>query len=131
MLVDMGEYLLPIKGDFRGTKGRGIEAAIRAVEAAGTAEWIGLSDRHRVSAVYPQPYGRVFHHLTTSPYVGKVSGRTSHVTNVTSSPSTIAQMQKLADSFEDENFIAELNDAKANYDLRLEFMDRVAANPQV
>lgn len=131
LLVEDGDYLVPIKGDFRGTKSRGIEGAIRAVEAAASPEWLGLSDKHRITAAFPTPFGRVFHHMTTQRYIGKSTGNESFITNVTSMPSTIAQMQMLADEFDTQEFQDELAEARQNYDARIAFMNKVCENPKI
>lgn len=120
--------LIPIKGDFRGTKSGGLEGAIRAVEAAATPEWLALSDAHKVSAVFPQPFGRVFHRITTKYRVSKSSGNPYYVANCVSLPATITQIQQLVTAFGDSDFVKELNECKENFNQRISFLDRIATN---
>lgn len=132
LIVDVEGYgLIPIKGDFRGTKSRGIEGSIRAIEAAATPEWLGLSDSHKITAIFPRPFGRVYHKITTEYNVSQSNGNPYFVTNAVCSPANISQMQMLADAFTDTNFIVALEEAKKNYQFRVDFMDKVIANPKV
>lgn len=127
MLLDVDGKLIPIKGDFRGTKSGGMASAIRAVEAAGTQQWLSENDRHKVTSAYPHPYGRVYHTMSTHYRVSKTSGNPYFYTTCVCSPSTIAQMQMLIDAFADKEFLLALNEAKTNYDGRISFLDRVVA----
>lgn len=126
LIVNLNGNLIPIKGDFRGTKSGGIETCIRAVEAAASPEWGKLSDMHKVSMSFPSPFGRVYHVIRTKHNVGKVSGRAYYTANASSVPSNIAQMQLLASAFENEEFNATLAEANANFDKRVEVMDNIA-----
>lgn len=128
-IVRVQDRLIPIKGDFRGTKSGGCEGAIRAVEAAATPEWLKLTDAHRVTSAFPQAFGRVFHSCTTKYQVSKTSGNPYYRANVTSLPATFTQMQELLNAMGDEAFIAELDECKKNYDARVRFIDDVIANP--
>lgn len=128
LLVNLNGNLIPIKGDFRGTKSGGIETCIRAVESASTPEWGKLSDQHKVSLAFPSPFGRVYHTIRTKPDISKSSGRTFHTTNSVSVPSTIAQMQLLATAFENDDFKHILDEANTNFDKRVEFMEDIAEN---
>ena len=128
LIVNLNGNLIPIKGDFRGTKSGGIEMCIRAVEAASTPDWGKLGEAHKVSMSFPQPFGRVYHQIKTKPGVGKASGRPYHTANSNSLPATIAQMQLLANAFEDEEFSEKLNAANENFDRRIAFMDELIAN---
>lgn len=128
MLVNVNGNLIPIKGDFRGTKANGIESAIRAVEAAGLPEWSKLSEAHKVSTAFPQPFGRVYHCITTQAKVSKTSGNPYHRTNCTSAPANVGQMEMVIKAFNNPEFISALNEARENYTLRIQYLDNVATN---
>jgi len=128
LLVNLNGNLIPIKGDFRGTKSGGIETCIRAVEAASTPEWGKLSEQHKVSLAFPQPFGRVYHFIRTKGEISKSTGRAFHTTNATSVPSNVSQMQLLANAFENEEFSNTLNEAYENFTKRVKFMDDIAEN---
>lgn len=127
LIVFADGRLIPIKGDFRGTKSGGIEGAIRAVEAAGTPEWAGYSDAHRISCAFPQPFGRVFHRCTTKYQVAKTSGNPYYRANCISNPATVSQMQELVNALSDDDFIDELEEARNNYNERIHLMDSIIA----
>lgn len=128
LLVKVENELLPIKGDFRGTKSGGVEGAIRSVEAAAEPEWLKMSDAHRITSAFPKPFGRVFHRVTTSYQVSKTSGNPYYRAKCASQPATIAQMQLLADKLKDDDFRVNLKEAKGNYDQRIQFLDNIATN---
>lgn len=127
MLVEAEGTLIPIKGDFRGTKSGGMMQAIRAVEAAATPEWLDRGDAYKVTGAYPHPFGRVYHKITTSYHVSKSTGNPYYRANCVSLPATITQMQTLIDCFSDPDFVSKLDAAKANFDDRVRFLDTVAS----
>lgn len=127
VLVNVNGNLIPIKGDFRGTKSGGMESAIRAVEAAATPEWAQLSDRHRVACQFPQPYGRVYVTGTTSRQVSKTTGNPYYRLDCSPQPANLAQLQLLIEAFGDEEFRAALEEAKVNFDSRVKFLDEIVA----
>lgn len=127
MIVRAEGRLIPIKGDFKGTKSGGVEGAIRAVEAAGTPEWLKLSDAHRITAAFPQAFGRVFHKCTTKMMVSKTSGNAYYRASVVSNPATLTQMQELIDALTDDDFRAGLDECHKNYLARIAFIDAVIA----
>lgn len=127
MIVNVNGSLIPIKGDFRGTKSGGMESAIRAVEAAATPEWASLSDKHRVACQYPKAFGRVYITGSTSRQVSKTSGNAYHRLDCSPNPSNIAQLQMLVDAFSNEDFLAKLEEAKVNFDSRVKFLDELVA----
>lgn len=129
LLVNLNNSLLPIKGDFRGTKSGGIENAIRAVEAAGSPDWLKLSDQHKVTAAFPQPFGRVYNIITTKRGVSKSNGNPYYTADCSPSPATATQMQMLVDAFNQENFNNVIAEAHTNYNSRIEFLDNIVANP--
>ena len=128
LLVNVNDNLIPIKGDFIGTKSSGFETAIRAVEAAGNPQWLQLSDEHKVTAAFPKPFGRVSHRITTKYQVAKTSGNSYYRTNCMSKPATASQIQLLYKFLSDSDFIDTLNEAKKNYDMRIQFLDNIAKN---
>lgn len=127
IIVKVGETLVPIKADFRGTKTGATEPAVRAVEFAGTPDWLKQSEAHKATAAYPHPFGRVWNVVTTMPKVGRTSGNNFFVARCQSRPATITQMQMLVDHFAEEQFVTDLEEAERNYQGRLEFLDKIAA----
>lgn len=127
-LVKVGSELIPIKGDFRGTKSGGIKTAIRAVRAAGDPEWATRSAANRVACAFPKPFGRVFHCITTSRHVSMGNGNPYHRANCQSRPSNESEIMSLVSAFNNEDFLRQLNEAKKNYDSRVEIMDNLATN---
>lgn len=125
LLVNLNGQLIPIKGDFRGTKSGGMENAIRAVEAASNPDWLKLSDTHKATAAFPQPWGRVYHRISTKRGVSKSNGNPYHSANCSSSPASVTQMQLLVASLADDAFNNNLTEAHNNYNGRLEFMNSV------
>lgn len=129
-LALLGESLVPVKADFRGTKSGAASSAIIAVESARDPEWLRLSEAHKVTGAFPHPWGRVWNQVTTKYKVGKASGNSFHVANCVSKPATVDQMQLLVDAFNDADFLAKLDEAEQGYRLRLEFLDKVAAGEE-
>lgn len=124
-IVNINGRLIPIKGDFIGTKSGGIESAIRAVESAGDIEsgWEKLSDQHKTTMAFPQPFGRVFHIMRTRGEVSKTNGLPYFRTITVSGPASVSQMQLLIDNLTNDEFMAALNEAYVNYQSRVKFMD--------
>jgi hypothetical protein len=126
MLVNINNsQLVPIKGDFRGTKSGGMEQAFRAIEAAGTPEWEKLSDSHKATLAFPQPFGRVYHIIRSKPGVSKSTGNDFHSTICHSQPSNITQMQLLVDRFGDDDFKKKLDAAYVNFNSRVTFLEKI------
>ncbi len=122
-----GDRLVPVKLDARGTKSGAASSAIIAVKSAEDPEWLKLSDAHRITAAFPHPWGRVWNVVTTKYKVGRTSGNGFFVANTTSKPASIDQMQLLIDHFQDEAFVAQLEEAEKAYQMRTGFLDSVAA----
>lgn len=127
MIVDVDGEFIPMKGDFRGTKSGGIEGAIRSIEAAAEPEWLKLSESHRITALFPQPWGRVYQVCSTSYHVSKSSGNSYYRANCTSNPATIKHMQALLEAFNDDEFKVALDEARWNYNARVAFFDAIVA----
>lgn len=127
MILDVNGTLTPIKGDFKGTKAGGCGGAIAAVAAASDPEWLHLSEQHRATAAFPQPFGRVFHQMTTKYEVSKTSGNPYYRTLCTSSPAPISVMQRLVEALQDQEFHDKLNEAYENYNQRVAFLDQAVA----
>lgn len=130
ILVEVGETLVPIKADFRGTKTGAAESAVRAVEFAGTSEWLKQGEAHKVTAAYPHPFGRVWNVVTTMPKTGRTSGNNFFVARCQSKPATVTQMQLLIDHLAEEQFLEDFAEAERNYQGRLEFLDKVATGSE-
>jgi hypothetical protein len=129
LLVDPGNgSLIPIKGDFRGTKSGGIENAVRAVEAASRPEWLRLSDAHKTTAMFNDPFGRVYHRITLKPCISKQSGNAYNRATCASSPATPDEIMKLVRAFKDTEFLTALDDAHKSFLARVEFLDGIVAN---
>jgi hypothetical protein len=129
LLVNPGNgTLIPIKGDFRGTKSGGIDNAIRAVEAACRPEWLRLSEAHKLTAAFPQPFGRVYHRVNLKYCVSKSSGNPYWRASAVSKPATVDELGMLVSAFKSEEFQKALKDAKASFDARIEFLDGIVAN---
>jgi len=129
-IVNLNGKLIPIKGDFIGTKSGGIEQAIAAVTAASDPKsgWMRLSERHTQTAMFPEPFGRVYHSMRTKGEVSKSTGNPYHRTITVSNPADATQMQSLIDHLNTEEFNATLEEAHRNYQARIAFMDEVIAN---
>lgn len=127
-LVKLGDTLVPIKGDFRGTKSGGLETALRAIKAASDPEWATRSPANRVACAFPKPFGRVFHGITTSRHISMGNGNPYYRANCQSRPSNESEIMLLVNSFNDEDFLLQLNEAKKNYDSRVKIMDDLATN---
>lgn len=125
LLVNLNGTLIPIKGDFRGTKSGGIENAIRAVESAATPDWLKLSEQHKATAAFPQPFGRVFNEISTRRQVSKTSGNPYYTADCTPLPATVSQMQTLVNHLKDGDFTNALTEAHQNYIARIQFLDNV------
>jgi hypothetical protein len=125
MICVTGNSLIPIKGDFRGTKSGGMEGAIRATEEAAKPSWINLSESTRATAAFPQPWGRVFHSIDTTRHVSKTSGNPYYRANCNSRPAKIEEMQKLVNALQDPAFMEELQAAKQSYDDRIAFLEKI------
>lgn len=123
MILDINGTLTPIKGDFKGTKAGGCEGAISAVKAASDPDWLRLSDAHKTTAAFPQPFGRVYHSITTKYEVSKTSGNPYYRTMCVSAPATVSHMQRLVESLQDADFNIKLEEAYENYGQRLKFLD--------
>ena len=124
LILDINGTLTPIKGDFKGTKGGGCEGAIAAVRAAADAEWLRLSDAHKATAAFPQPFGRVWHSISTKYEVSKSSGNPYYRTLCVSAPATVSQMERLVDTMDDEEFQKKLEEAHENYKQRVAFLQQ-------
>lgn len=126
-IVNLNGRLIPIKGDFRGTKSGGIETAISAVRAAGDAGsgWLRLSDAHKATAAFPEPFGRVYHIMRAKPEVAKTSGKAYTRSITVSGPAKIDQMGLLLEALQNEDFNKTLEEAYKNYQARVEFIDKV------
>lgn len=116
-IVNLNGRLIPIKGDFIGTKSGGIESAISAVKAAADPKsgWLRLSEQHQTTAGFPHPFGRVYHTMRTKYEVAKTGGNSYYRTITVSSPATVAQMSVLMEGLQDESFTALLTEAHTNY----------------
>lgn len=128
MICVQGNTLIPIKGDFRGTKSGGMEGAIRATEEAANPSWINLSESTRATAAFPQPWGRVFHQINTSRHVSKTNGNSYYRANCNSRPAKIDEMQKLVNALQDPTFMEELEATKKSYDDRINFLEKIMAD---
>lgn len=122
MLVKLGDALIPIKGDFRGTKSGGMENAIRAVEAASNPDWLKLSEAHKATAAFPQPWGRVFHTIGTTRHISKSNGNPYFTADCGSTPASVSEMQLLVSNLKNEDFTNALTDAHENYNKRIEYL---------
>lgn len=128
MICVTGNNLIPIKGDFRGTKSGGMEGAIRATEEAAKPSWINLSESTRATAAFPQPWGRVFHSIDTTRHISKSgsgAGNPYYRANCNSRPAKIDEMQKLVNALQDSAFMEELTIAKKSYDDRIAFLEKI------
>lgn len=123
LLVNMNGTLLPIKGDFRGTKSGGIENAIRAIEAAANPDWLKLSDLHKATAAFPQPFGRVYNVITTKRGISKRNGNPYFTADCTCTPASVSQMQVLVSALKEADFVNTLTEAHNNYLSRVKFLD--------
>lgn len=129
-IVNVNGRLIPIKGDFIGTKSGGMESAIRAVESAGdiNSGWEKLSEAHKVTMAFPQPFGRVFHLMRTKGEIvksGKNAGLPYFRTVTVSGPASVTQMQLLIEHLTNGEFMEALNESYVNYQSRVKFMDDV------
>lgn len=126
LLVELGDTFIPIRGDFRATKTNGIELAFRALEAASKPEWGRVSEAHKVTMAFRKPFGRVYHTMTTKLTVGKVSGNKFYVTQGSSVPAKLGQMQRLIDLFQDTEWVNDVNAVYQQYMRRCQFLDDAA-----
>lgn len=126
LLVFTPQGLLPIKGDFKGTKSGGFESAVGAIKAAETPEWAKMSDAHRISCAFPQPFGRVVTSITTQKEISKSNGMPYHKTVGRTAPASMGEMEALAAAFKDADFLEALDTANTNYEARIAFLDDMA-----
>lgn len=126
LAVRLGEKLIPCKGDFRGTKAGGVESAINAMDSAADPSWGKLSDAHRVTLSFPQPFGRVYSEMSTSYKIAKTSGNEMYVANCIARPATVSQMQLLIDHLQDDDFNADLKKVYAGYTNRVLQLQKIA-----
>lgn len=127
ILANLNGIILPIKGDFRGTKSGGMENAIRAVEAAADPDWLKLSDAHKATAAFPEPWGRVYHTITTKRGVSKSNGNPFFAAQCVSNPTTVTHMQLLVSHLKNEEFQNLLNESHTNYNGRIDFMNKICS----
>lgn len=124
MIIELpGNRFIPIKGDFRTTKTGALAGPINAVKVAATPEWANQGDAYRIAAQFPQPFGRVFHTVTTQFYVAKSNGNSSYPAKCTTAPTTVTQMQTLNRLFQDQEFLSQLMEANTNYVARVAFFN--------
>jgi len=129
LLVNLNGTLVPIKGDFRGTKSGGIENAIRAVEAASNPDWLKLSEAHRITAAFPEAWGRVYNTITTKRGVSQENGNSYYAAQCQPSPAPLAQMELLVNALKDEAFMNVLTEAHTNFGQRIKFLVNIIENP--
>lgn len=127
LIVNLNGSLIPIKADIRGTKAKAAEGPIRAMEAANSPEWLRLSNAHQATAAFPHPFGRVYNIVTTQYTTFKASGRSGFVAKSQSNPATVDQMQMLIDAMGDDDFNSTLEEARNNYNMRIDFLDKLVA----
>lgn len=113
-----GGQLLPIRGDFRGTKSGGFEQAMQSLKLAATPEWLSFSDAHKISAVFPHPWGRVIHTITTSREVSKSTMNVYYKTNAMSKPSNMDDIAQLANALRDTEFQNKMNEQWVQFERR-------------
>lgn len=118
MLVKVGNKLVPVIGDIRGPKSSAAEKPINAIKSAGTTEWASLSDAHKVSCAFPQPWGRVWARITTSRQISKSNGNPYYRADTVVGPTNATQIQMLIDAFSDEEFVTKMNRANINFEAR-------------
>lgn len=122
----------PCRADFRGTKGGAAEGPITAVKAAQAPDWGRQGDAFRVACSFPEPFGRVYHIITTRRDISKTSGNPYYRCLASSTPSTVSQMQALVNAFLDKSFDAEMETSNKWYEERVKMMDNLCKNgPQV
>lgn len=122
------QSLVPIKADIRGTKTGAVEGPSRAIEAAASPDWGKRGDTHKLSTMFPKPWGRVFHSVTTHPKTGKTSGDGFHVCNAVSTPTSMTLLESLFAAFKDKDFITDIEEADRNFKSRVEHFDKIAVN---
>lgn len=118
--------MVPIKGDFRGTKSGGIETAIRAVTRAADPNWGRTSDAARVTLAFPRPFGRVFHSGHTSRHQGRTSGNEYFRFNCVSRPATPTEMQELIDALTNKTFADQLESTRRAWQSRVHHLAEIA-----
>jgi hypothetical protein len=128
MAVRLENELIPLKGDFRGTKSGGIETAIRAVTRASDPNWGNTSDAARVTLAFPRPFGRVFHSGHITRHQGRVSGNEYFRFNCVSRPATPTEMQELIDALTNRTFTDQLESTRRAWQSRVDHLSEIALN---
>lgn len=118
--------LYPLRADFRGPKEHAGAQAVRALEAAKTPEWLKTSSQHMLTATMPIPSGRVVNHMTLQKDVSKTNGKPLYRVHCNPTPATLEEMTLFLNSLSDNGYMQRLDEAKAYFDGRLEFMDKLA-----
>ena len=125
LLVKHEGTLVPIRGDFRGTKSGAVEKAVRAVQASTAPEWARRSDAHKIAASFPQPFGRVLNIATTRPYIvksGPNAGNKAFIADSQNRPTTASEIEMLLQCFQNEEWKKRLEVVHDSYRSRVDFM---------
>jgi hypothetical protein len=121
MLVKVGSVLRVIRGDFRGTKDGAAKRPVQEIEDAANPEWAKQSEAHRVAAVFPQPWGRVWNSVAVQPGIGRASGNKYYAAQCKCTPINPSQMELIGQFFQDPASINALEIARRGFEERCQF----------
>lgn len=104
VLVEHDGTFVPAKFDARGTKEGCLVGPLNALKEAMQPDWPRKSEAHKIAAAATFPWLRVKHTATTHPRTAKGTGNEYHLGVAASQPSTLTEMQKIAEVFSDPKF---------------------------
>lgn len=126
IIVDTGEELLPAKLELRGARAAAAKQVLNAIQTAATPEWATSSDATRLAAAFPAPWGRQTAWMRVSLRQGRSTGRKYLQSFAAVRPSTLTDLEKLADATNDAAFNATLAEVRAAINERIEEMNAKA-----
>jgi hypothetical protein len=124
IVVDAGGRLVPAKADFRRAQWQAASAAIEGVRQATSVEFPKMSDAARVAAQFPAPFGRVTTTVSVQKKVSRTSGKSYFVCSGTTAPTSVTDMQRLADALKSDAFITSAEAAQKSYAARVEMLTK-------
>lgn len=126
IIFDAGDELLPAKLEMRGARSAAVKQAINAVQTAATPEFASSSDAARVAAAFPAPWGRQTIWMRASRRPSRTKGRMYVSTSSVIRPTTLTDMERIANATNDDAFTSVLSEVRAAVNKRIEEMNNKA-----